>query len=62
MKAIAKKIIKTTSCQNGLKSRFCVVLGVQYGQEGKYKILDKLCEDYDYSIRFNGGSTRDPGK
>lgn len=22
--------------------------------------MDKLCEDYDYSVRFNGGSTSDP--
>ena len=62
MKTLAKSFIKETSCKNGLKSNFCVVLGVQWGQEGKYKILDKLCEDYDYSVRFNGGSTTDPGK
>ncbi len=62
MKAIAKKVMDEVSCRNGLKSRFCVILGLQWGQEGKYKILDKLCEDYDYSVRFNGGSTSDPGK
>lgn len=62
MKNIAKKVLKEVSCHNGVKSRFCVILGIQWGQEGKYKILDKLCEDYDYSVRFNGGSTSDPGK
>ena len=62
MTTLAKSFIKETSCKNGLKSNFCVVLGVQWGQEGKFKILDKLCEDYDYSVRFNGGSTSDPGK
>lgn len=58
MKAIAKKVIEEVSCRNGLKSRFCVILGLQWGQEGKYKILNKLCEDYDYSVRFNGVSIK----
>ena len=62
MKTIAKTLIKQNSCKNGLQSNFCVILGLQFGQEGKYKILDKLCEDYDYSVRFKGGTTSDPGK
>ena len=31
------------------------MLGLQWGHEGKYKLLNKLCPDYDYSCRFNGG-------
>lgn len=61
MKKLAKKVLDEVSCSNGVRSRFCVILGLQWGQEGKYKMLDKLCEDYDYSVRFNGGTTNDPG-
>jgi len=57
---LAKHMLHEVSCHNGVKSRFCVILGLQWGQEGKYKILDKLVEDYDYSVRFNGGRTSDP--
>jgi adenylosuccinate synthase len=33
-----------------------VVLGLQWGHEGKHKLLNKLCPDYDFSCRFNGGT------
>ena len=62
MKSLAKKVLDEVSCHNGVRSKFCVILGLQWGQEGKYKILDKLCEDYDWSVRFNGGTTSDPGE
>lgn len=36
-----------------------MVLGLQWGHEGKDKLLNKLCPDYDYSCRFNGGLLTD---
>ena len=62
MKKIAQTFLNQTQCQTGLQSRFCVVLGLQWGQEGKYKLLNKLCHEYDYSCRFNGGRTSEGGK
>ena len=47
-------------CKDGLRSKFCVVLGLQWGSEGKHKLLNKLCPDYDYSCRFNGGALTEP--
>ena len=41
---------------NGLKSRFCTVLGSQWGDEGKGKLIDTLAGDYDIVARFNGGA------
>ncbi|RDU70726.1 adenylosuccinate synthase [Helicobacter aurati] len=32
-----------------------VVLGVQWGDEGKGKIVDSLAKDYDFVVRFQGG-------
>ena len=37
-----------------------MVLGLQWGHEGKSKLLNKLCPGYDYSCRFNGGVMTDP--
>lgn len=62
MKNLAKKVLHEVSCRNGVRSRFCVVMGLQWGLEGKYKILDKLCPEYDYSVRFNGGQMSQPCK
>ena len=61
MNKIAKTILNQTKDHTGLKSKFCLVLGLQWGQEGKKKLLNKLCDNYDYSCRFNGGITSDPG-
>ncbi len=33
-----------------------VLIGLQFGDEGKAKIIDLLAEDYDIIARFNGGS------
>src|SRR3989338_9889109 len=33
-----------------------VVLGLQYGDEGKAKIVDILAKNYDIVARFNGGA------
>ena len=39
-----------------MKNKIDVVLGLQYGDEGKGKIVDLLTEDYDVVARFNGGA------
>lgn len=32
-----------------------VIIGMQWGDEGKGKIVDLLAKDFDYIVRFNGG-------
>jgi len=49
-------IQKGTKCLNGLKSQVCVILGSQWGDEGKGKLVDILAEKYDVCGRFNGGA------
>ena len=53
---------RALSCKTGLQSKFCVVQGLQWGQEGKRKLLNVLAPDYDYSCRFNGGKSSEPSK
>jgi len=48
--SVAKK------CLNGLKAKTCVILGSQWGDEGKGKLVDILAEKYDICGRFNGGA------
>jgi len=36
--------------------RFVVVLGAQWGDEGKGKVVDILSQSYDITARFNGGA------
>lgn len=43
------------NCKNGMKSPFCVVLGSQWGDEGKGKLIDLLAGEFDVVARFNGG-------
>ena len=31
------------------------VLGLQYGDEGKGRVVGYFAKDYDWSVRFNGG-------
>lgn len=33
-----------------------IVLGLQYGDEGKARVVDMLCPQYDIIARFNGGA------
>ncbi|EAR83959.1 adenylosuccinate synthetase protein (macronuclear) [Tetrahymena thermophila SB210] len=47
---------QTARCLNGLKSNVAVVLGAQWGDEGKGKLVDILAEKYEYCARFNGGA------
>jgi adenylosuccinate synthase len=46
----------TKFCPSGLKSKVCVVLGAQWGDEGKGKLVDYLSEHFNYCARFNGGA------
>eukprot|EP00744_Colponema_vietnamica_P000654 GILI01001149.1.p2 GENE.GILI01001149.1~~GILI01001149.1.p2 ORF type:complete len:459 (+),score=163.85 GILI01001149.1:42-1379(+) len=41
---------------SGLNSRVCAVLGSQWGDEGKGKLVDILAQQYDICARFNGGA------
>lgn len=43
-------------CKTGQKSRVTSVLGCQWGDEGKGKLVDILAEEHDIVARFNGGS------
>ena len=43
-------------CKTGLNSNFTVILGSQWGDEGKGKLVDILADKYDYTCRFNGGN------
>ena len=47
---------KTAACKTGVNSKFCVILGSQWGDEGKGKLVDILSEDYTVCARFNGGA------
>ena len=45
---------KLTRCINGLRAKHSAVLGAQWGDEGKGKLVDILAEKYDICARFNG--------
>lgn len=42
-------------CLTGLNSKLAIVLGGQWGDEGKGKLVDLLSDKYDVAARFNGG-------
>ena len=33
-----------------------IVVGLQWGDEGKGKIIDAIAGSYDYVVRWNGGN------
>lgn len=43
-------------CKTGLQSKVGAILGAQWGDEGKGKLVDILSKDYNYVCRFNGGA------
>jgi len=49
---------KSTSNGNftGEESKFCVILGAQWGDEGKGKLVDLLAQRVQLCARFNGGA------
>merc|ERR1719510_1703312 len=40
----------------GKDSKFCVILGAQWGDEGKGKLVDILAQNVQLCARFNGGA------
>lgn len=44
---------------DGTASKFCTILGLQSGDEGKGKLIDLLAENYDITARFNAGNDAD---
>jgi len=45
-----------SKCLSGKQSKTSLVIGTQWGDEGKGKIVDVLAKDYDYVARYNGGA------
>lgn len=43
-------------CKTGRHSKICAVVGSQWGDEGKGKLVDILARDYDIVGRYNGGA------
>ncbi|MDE7433613.1 MAG: adenylosuccinate synthase [Mycoplasmoidaceae bacterium] len=41
--------------KNNIKKQCLLLIGSQYGDEGKGKFVDILSKDYDYIVRFQGG-------
>jgi len=48
--------INSVKKSNKLMSKIDVLLGLQFGDEGKGKIVDYLSQDYDVIARFSGGN------
>lgn len=46
----------TPTWSSGETSKFCVVLGAQWGDEGKGKLVDILAQEVQLCARFNGGA------
>lgn len=55
-KTFRQRSTKEGCCVDGSSSNFCTVLGLQWGDEGKGKLVDILAKSYDVCARFNGGS------
>merc|ERR1712166_384677 len=55
--SLAKRAFASSGkCLTGEKSRFTTILGAQWGDEGKGKLVDILAKDHDLCARFNGGA------
>jgi adenylosuccinate synthase len=55
--SIAKRTFAASGkCISGEKSKFTTILGAQWGDEGKGKLVDILAKDHDLCARFNGGA------
>jgi len=52
----SQRAFSTGRCLTGNDSKFAIILGSQWGDEGKGKLVDILAKDYDVCARFNGGS------
>lgn len=69
MAAKNAKKTKATKSKSGRAGFADVLIGLQYGDEGKARIVDMIAKDYDVIARFNGGAnaghtieTKDGGK
>jgi hypothetical protein len=49
-------------CRACLNSKFTVILGSQWGDKGKGKLVDILADKYDYTCRLNGGNNAGKNK
>mmetsp|Transcript_41345 Transcript_41345/g.47667 ORF Transcript_41345/g.47667 Transcript_41345/m.47667 type:complete len:82 (+) Transcript_41345:24-269(+) len=56
MKVFRARTSKEGKNIDGTDSGFCTVLGMQWGDEGKGKLVDILAKNYDICARFNGGN------
>ena len=54
-KASKTNIIKSTKSTKAMHGKSTVLIGLQYGDEGKARVMDKLLDGYDIVARFNGG-------
>lgn len=52
----ARRGFSSAAASGGLGHKFCAVLGAQWGDEGKGKLVDILAQQYDVIARFNGGA------
>merc|ERR1712166_119600 len=55
-KTLARRAFASSGCINGTKSKFTTIIGSQWGDEGKGKLVDIIAADYDLCARFNGGA------
>ena len=37
----------------------CAIVGINWGDEGKGRMVDLLTQDYDVVVRYQGGGTQD---
>ncbi|HAC10133.1 MAG TPA: hypothetical protein DCG14_10825, partial [Phycisphaerales bacterium] len=44
------------STSNPAANRHTAVVGLQWGDEGKGKLVDLLAEEHDHIVRYNGGA------
>ena len=56
MKVFRERTTKAHANLDGTASNFCTILGLQWGDEGKGKLVDILAKNYDVCARFNGGN------
>src|SRR5699024_10697363 len=54
--ATARAICSALPGKTGPDGGHCAVVGMQWGDEGKGKIVDLLCGGFDYVVRYNGGA------
>ena len=56
MSSLTKRLFSSKKSTSGYGYNVCTVLGAQWGDEGKGKLVDILAHKYDMIGRFNGGA------